>query len=125
MTKPAVVFSQQHPEPIYDRPRADRLESGNPLRTTWTHYTSQDGVLDCGIWACEPGRWRIAFADNKAEFFCVIEGVVRLHDAEGRVSEIGAGEAAVIPAGFIGQFEVVEAVRKYYVIVETPTSGGL
>ncbi|WP_137937850.1 cupin domain-containing protein [Chitinivorax sp. B] len=118
MTKRITAFSQQNPQPTYDRPRADRLVVGNPQRTTWHHFTSADGIMDCGIWACEPGIWQIAFSDNKDEFFCVIEGVVRLHDANGQVTEVRAGESAVIPAGFIGQFEVVEAVCKYYVIVE-------
>jgi Predicted enzyme of the cupin superfamily len=30
-----------------------------------------------------------------------------------------AGEAGIIPPGFIGTFEVVEAVKKYYVVVES------
>ncbi len=114
--KSVISLSAIPPEPSFDRPRAERLVSGNPLRTTWTHY--QNGVLDCGIWACERGSWRIAFADDKDEFFCVIEGRVRLHDEAGLVAEFGPGEAAVIPAGFRGMFEVVEPVRKYYVIVD-------
>ncbi|KAF0813256.1 hypothetical protein IGB42_02184 [Andreprevotia sp. IGB-42] len=115
---PAIVhFGRQTVEPAFDRPRADRLEAGNPLRTTFEHYAA-DG-LSSGIWHCEPGRWRIRFAPNKHEFFSVISGRVRLHDAAGSVTEIGPGEAAVIPAGFAGQFEVLEAVEKYFVVVET------
>lgn len=52
----------------------------------------------------------------------MIEGRVRLHDAAGQITEVGPGEAAVIPAGFTGRFEVVEAVRKYYVVTEIPAS---
>ena len=105
------------PEPTEDRPRPDRLVHGNPRRLTWDCYTS--GPMSTGFWECDPGMWRIAFAANKQEFFQVIQGRVRLHDADGRFQEIGPGDAAIIPPGFTGAFEVVEAVRKYYVLVET------
>ena len=34
------------------------------------------------------------------------------------MTEIGPGQAAVIPANFRGAFEVVERVRKHFVVVE-------
>ncbi len=92
--------------------------TGNPKRTTYNYFTSSNSGMDAGIWCCEAGAWRIAFADDTDEFFTVLEGIVRLHDEAGIVKEIGPGEAAVIPAGFKGMFEVVEPVRKYYVIVK-------
>lgn len=113
-----IAFGQQSISPALDRPRPDRLVQGNPSRQTWEHYVNRDGVLSCGIWACEVGAWRIRFADNKDEFFCVIEGRVRLRDDAGEVVEIGAGEAAVIPAGFSGIFEVLQPVRKYFAVLE-------
>jgi uncharacterized cupin superfamily protein len=49
----------------------------------------------------------------------MIEGVVRLHDQLTQTFiEIQAGEAGIIPPGFKGTFEVVEAVKKYFVVVE-------
>ncbi len=105
-------------EPAYDRPRPDRLLQGNPRRTTWNHYTNGRGDVDAGIWACEPGAWAIAFAPGKDEFFSVISGRLRITDADGLAREFGPGEGCVIPGGFTGTFEVLEAVRKYYVVVE-------
>ena len=104
--------------PTFDQPRADRLLAGNPQRTTWPHYTSPDQQLSCGIWACDVGAWKIKFAANKEEFFCVIVGKVCLWDEAGIGVVVNAGEAAVIPAGFIGRFEVLEPVRKYFVVLE-------
>ena len=49
----------------------------------------------------------------------MIEGLVRLHESNTQhFVEIKAGEAGIIPTGFTGKFEVVEAVRKYFVVVE-------
>jgi uncharacterized cupin superfamily protein len=107
--------------PTTDRPRAERLVAGNPERTTWSHYQSADGVTASGIWSCEVGCWRIQFSLTKEEFFCVIEGEVVLWDEAGEGSEgvvVAAGEAAVIPAGFVGRFEVKKAVRKYFVVID-------
>lgn len=114
------VFAAQDPEPALDRPRPDRLIKGNPLRTTHEHFLAPSGDLCAGTWQCEPGAWQIAFADGKDEFFCIIDGRIRITDEAGVAAEFGPGEAGVIPAGFKGSFEVLEMVRKYYVVLERP-----
>lgn len=103
---------------VVDHPRPDRLVVGDPRRETWPLYETPDGVTSVGIWACEPGMWRIVFAPAKEEYFFVLSGHVRLHDRAGQAVDVRAGEAAVIPAGFEGAFEVVEPVRKHFVVVD-------
>jgi uncharacterized cupin superfamily protein len=119
-----VAFAAGEPEPSYDRPRPDRLVAGNPLRTTCEHFAASGGDMSAGIWSCEPGAWNIAFAPGKDEFFCVIEGRVRIVDDAGLPTLFGPGEAGVIPAGFTGRFEVLEAVRKYYVVIDRREASG-
>lgn len=99
-----------------DYPRPDRLVNGNPKRDTYSLYEHPN--MNCGIWECEVGAWNIVFADNKQEFFNVIEGVVRIHDPSGQYIEVAAGQAGIIPPAFQGTFEVVEKVKKYFVVVE-------
>lgn len=103
-----------------DHPRPERLEAGNPRRETWSLYESADGQMSAGIWACEVGRWRIAFPSGKDEYFFVLEGHVRLHDRNGLAVDVLAGQGAVIPGGFEGAFEVLSPVRKHFVVVERP-----
>ncbi len=104
-------------EASIDYPRPDRLVKGNPQRLTYDLYTHPH--MGCGIWQCEVGAWNIQFADNKQEFFQVIEGVVRIHDTKtDSYIEVSAGHAGIIPPAFCGTFEVIEAVKKYFVIVE-------
>ncbi|ALH95472.1 cupin domain-containing protein [Acinetobacter equi] len=100
-----------------DFPRPDRLVQGNPKRLTTELY--EHPHMNCGIWECEVGAWNIEFASNKQEFFQIIEGIVRLHDMTGQFIEVRAGDAGVIPPSFKGTFEVIEHVKKYYVIVES------
>ncbi len=113
-----IAFSTACTEPSFDHPRPDRLVTGDPLRTTWEHYANPSGEISCGIWACEVGAWRIAFDEHSDEFFHVLEGRIRIIDAEGKAIEFGPGEACVIPAGFTGTFEVLEPVKKRYVMVK-------
>lgn len=115
---PALTTFAEVLTPELDHPRPGRLVAGNPLRQTWNHFTDASGELTAGVWACEPGAWRIAFPAGKDEFFCVIAGRIRISDADGRAEEFGPGAACVIPAGFTGTFEVLEAVRKYYVVLD-------
>ncbi|WP_374278677.1 cupin domain-containing protein [Azonexus sp.] len=114
------VFAAGSPTPAFDRPRPDRLVRGNPLRTTHEHFVAPQGDLCAGVWACEPGAWNIDFAPGKDEFFCVIEGRLRITGSDGAAAEFGPGQAGVIPAGFRGLFEVLEPVRKHYVVLERP-----
>jgi len=111
-------FSDPLPTPAPDRPRPDRLLRGDPARLTWTLHESGDGLTTAGIWACEPGAWRIAFPAGKEEYFHVLEGRIRIANADGAAREFGPGDAGVIPAGFEGSFEVIEAVRKHFVVVD-------
>jgi len=114
--KKLTSFALCHTAPDIDHPRPDRRVNGSPQRTTWNHYEEQG--VSSGLWACEPGAWRIAFAEGKDEFFHVIAGRIRITDAEGITREFGPGDACIIPAGFTGLFEVIEQVRKHYVIID-------
>ena len=118
LPKRFVAFHERHPEPSHDQPAPDRRVSGAPHRQTWSYFDDPQHGVECGVWACETGMWRIRFAPDKLEFFSVIEGHVRLHDADGDTHDVRTGEAGVIPAGFVGMFEVVSPVRKYFVVMQ-------
>ncbi|MCA1323349.1 cupin domain-containing protein [Herbaspirillum sp. alder98] len=119
MTTPAITeFQRQSPTAEIDYPLEERRLDGNPKRTTWNHFTNAAGDVHAGIWACEKGSWRIAFSQHKDEYFYVLEGRCRVIDEQGHAAEAGPGDAMVIPAGFKGVFEVVEPMRKHYVVVE-------
>jgi len=115
MPKIVLIDSTDGLAPVRDQPREDRRVSGAPQRQTWTLHEA--GPMSVGVWTCEVGRWRIAFPAVRQEYFHVLEGRVRLHGPEGAV-DIGPGQGGVIPPGFEGEFEVLEAVRKQFVLVD-------
>jgi uncharacterized cupin superfamily protein len=107
------------PQPSHPKP--ERLVLGNPLRNTWNALDAPVNAaqnLSTGVWHCEPGMWRIEFGPNQQEVFTVLTGRCRLHDAQDQYTEAGPGQALHIPAGFVGAFEVLEAMSKVYVILE-------
>jgi uncharacterized cupin superfamily protein len=107
-------------EPEVDHPRPERLERGNPRRETWNVHEAAlpPGRLYAGVWRCEPGRWRIEMGAHEHELFTVLEGRCRIHAEDGSFVEAGVGEAVLLPAGFRGAFEVLEALAKTYAIVD-------
>lgn len=113
-------FDPPDTAPEIDHPREERREVGNPERRTWMLYEAPEAGMYAGIWECEPGRWRIQMDPNEHEYFVVLSGRCRLHEPDGRFTEAGPGEALVIPPAFAGSFEVLETLRKHFVIVVKP-----
>ena len=113
----AIAFHRQTTEPEIDYPNPDRRIDGNPARTTFNHFTNSTGEVFAGEWTSEVGSWRIEFGATEDEFFFVTQGRVRIIGDSGQTTELAAGQSIVIPAGFRGIFEVVEPVKKHYMIV--------
>lgn len=112
-----LVFFDTH-EPEYSETLTTeyRCVRGRPLQRTWHHYTSQDQKFFAGIWEAEPGCWRIRYTEN--EFCRILSGRSVLRDELGGEREVVAGDNFTIPAGFTGEWEVVETTRKIYVIYQ-------
>jgi uncharacterized cupin superfamily protein len=124
MTIPLIDFAGPFDAPVQDRPAAERCPGPPPLRSTWSRYQAEDAGLDCGVWASEPGAWRIAFHAGRHEYFYVLSGRIRITADDGAAREFGPGEACVIPAGFAGVFEVLEPTRKHYVMIDRNAPAG-
>ena len=92
--------------------------AGEPRTRTLNHYTDPTGCFFSGVWESSPGKWRVSYTEN--EFVALLSGRVVL-TADGAASEtFVAGDAFVIPAGFVGTWETVEPVRKLYAIYQAP-----
>jgi uncharacterized cupin superfamily protein len=98
------------------RPAPERLISGDPLQQIGNTYSSPCGRFSSGIWECTPGHWRVNYSEY--EYCEIISGLSVLHDAQGGQKVLKAGDRFVIPAGFVGSWEVRETCRKRYVIFD-------
>lgn len=106
--------------PDVDYPKPERLLVGNPKRETWNRVQSSvdKGTVYCGVWRCEPGKWRIQMGPTERELFTVLSGRCRVHAADGTFEEAGPGQAIYIAPGFEGAFEVLETLTKTYMIID-------
>lgn len=93
------LTAQPAGSPETDRPRPERLIRVNPLRETWNLIDEAlpAGQVFCGVWRCEPGRWRIAMGPTERELFTVVDGRCRVHDAQGGHEEAALATASTSP----------------------------
>ena len=115
-----IRFADCATKPTTDHPKPERLERGNPIRTTWNHYSDPTGHVHAGVWASEVGAWRIEYSADLGEFFHVLEGEIALTDAAGVRTSYRPGDGCIIPPGFKGLFEVIRPAKKQYVLWESP-----
>ena len=106
-------------EPDVSTPTADRLLVGVPEHRVWNYFTESTQTFFAGRWSGTRGKWRVRYTENE---LCVMTaGRVVITSDSGERSEFGVGAAFVIPAGFVGTWEVLEDCSKVYAIFEPRT----
>jgi uncharacterized cupin superfamily protein len=95
---------------------AEKLISGNPKQTLWQEYGDPSGQFFTGVWQSEAGKWHVRYTEE--EYCHLLRGVSIITDSAGNAHTLRAGDQFVIPRGFVGTWEVVEATTKTYVIFE-------
>ena len=93
----------------------DRLVTGNPEQNNTLHF-SADARFFVGEWGAEIGCWKVSYTEN--EYFHVLSGKSILRDTEGNELIVVAGDKICVPAGFEGEWEVIEPTQKIYAIYE-------
>ncbi len=91
---------------------SDTPLAGAAHPTAYTAYTDPSGVFTAGVWACDAGT--LAINDLAIDEACyLIEGEVVITDAHGNTERFVAGEAFLLPRGFVGTWHMPVAIRKY------------
>tara|TARA_R110002020_G_scaffold324071_2_gene539879 strand:+ start:1227 stop:1592 length:366 start_codon:yes stop_codon:yes gene_type:complete len=114
--KDIIDFATAKTEEEHYRPDPAKVLAGDPAQSVQNHYSSPCGQFSTGVWACEPGHWNISYSEH--EYCEILEGESILHDQQGGSRILKAGDRFVIPAGFVGSWEVIKPTRKVYVIFE-------
>lgn len=79
-------------------------------------WASPDGRVKIGVWECGLGRFT---ADRRGggEYCHILSGRARVANDDGSApQELGPGDLLVLPQGWTGVWEILEPVRKLYVI---------
>jgi uncharacterized cupin superfamily protein len=98
----------------WERIAAERVVSGEPATRTWVHYDDETSGLAAGEWEAGVGAWRISYTEW--EYVRVISGRCLITGDDGAKITAGPGDGFVIEPGFTGIWEVLEPMRKAWVI---------
>jgi uncharacterized cupin superfamily protein len=111
-----VLFESSLPEvSTYPTPEEKRIK-GAPIQKTQNFYSSNDNQFFVGLWEAGIGSWKINYTEH--EYMHILEGKSIIRDVAGNELFLTAGMQLAMPAGFQGEWEVVEHTKKVYVIYE-------
>src|ERR1700732_3557296 len=113
---PRILSLSGSVEAQHSVPEAQRVLAGSPAFTVWNHYSDPTQQFFAGVWAATCGRWGVRYTEH--EFCHLLSGRVVLTSEAGERMEFGPGASFIIPAGFVGTWEVIEECRKVYAIFE-------
>jgi uncharacterized cupin superfamily protein len=98
--------------PPTEHDRSDTVREGAAHPTAYTAYTDPSGVFTVGVWACDAGTLEIN--DLAIDEACyLVKGEVIISDADGNSERFVAGEAFLLPRGFVGTWHMPVAIVKY------------
>jgi uncharacterized cupin superfamily protein len=75
------------------------------------------GKIDTGLWECTPGTFT-AVREGYTEICTILSGRVTVKTDAEDPREFGPGDVMVMPSGWQGTWEVHEALRKHFTIVQ-------
>lgn len=116
-----IVSFEKMPPAESSTPAAERLIAGNPVQQISNAYAEASGQFFAGRWSSTPGIWRVRYTEH--EFCHMLAGRVRIVSEAGTATEFVAGQSFVVPAGFAGTWEVIEATTKLYAVFEGKALG--
>jgi uncharacterized cupin superfamily protein len=81
-------------------------------------FSASEPPVNMGIWECSPGRWR---RENMvAEFAYFIAGRARFFPDLSEPFDVDAGDAVWFPGNCKGTWDILETLRKTYLMVGEP-----
>lgn len=81
-------------------------------------FKSSADATSAGVWECSPGRWRRQVA--QAEFSTFLSGRCTFTPDNGPTIVLEAGDSIYFHPNTNGEWNVIDTVRKAYVILPNP-----
>lgn len=101
---------------------AEAILSGFAEEMGDVHFETGDGSLVIGTWQSTPYAEMLSYPDA-TEYSTIVSGKVALTAPDGSVETFQSGESYILPAGLEVRFEVLETMRKIYVLVTGKAQG--
>jgi len=112
----AQVAPLDHFAPEAMTPQGVRKDAayGKPTSTTRKVYSV--GTTSVGCWTCTAGGFPVKCRPT-TECFHVLEGLFFLTNADGSAHRCKAGDTVVLPKGWSGHWDIIETIKKVWVVV--------
>ncbi|WP_417228570.1 cupin domain-containing protein [Amphritea sp.] len=110
-----INFKTTTEQPQVSAVASERRVEGAPEQVLWNKFIDSSESLLSGTWSSDVGTWKVDYNDRN-EFCYLLEGTMALIREDGFRTELTAGDAFVIPAGFVGCWQVTAPMKKHYVI---------
>jgi len=110
-------FSQKDVTPN-QKDVSDLVISGNPVHTSWLHFSGADDSFRSGIWESTAGVFNGPMNDQ-IEFCHILEGSATIVINGETKIEVKAGDSFVMDNGLQPVWHVEDRVKKSFVIMST------
>ncbi len=110
-------LNREKAEPITGPVDSAVLLAGEPQTLAFVTYDAPFERLCAGEWEATIGKWRVNY--DEWEYCLIVSGRCIVTGDDGTVITAGPGDAFVLEPGFSGTWEVLEPMRKHFV-VRTP-----
>jgi uncharacterized cupin superfamily protein len=101
----------------YVPPLSDyKVASAGWRQAEYRHFEAPSPHVVVGFWTGAPGEITLD-PWPYTEVCSILSGRVAIRDQEGGQLEFGAGEAFLVPRGFVGQWITVEPASKMFVAI--------
>ena len=95
----------------------EMLVEGKPNEQGKSVFADTTGQMDVGVWQCEPNRHEMTDCPYD-EFVYLLKGHLDIIDEDGNVETYKAGDSFVMPRGCNCTWDVKQAIKKIYVVLE-------
>ncbi|MCK3777008.1 cupin domain-containing protein [Ensifer sesbaniae] len=85
------------------------------------HFECPGKAVVIGTWQSTPYAEMLSYPEG-CEYSFILSGKVAITNPDGSVETFEAGESYVLPAGVEVRFEVLETMRKVYVLYTAPAA---
>jgi len=87
-------------------------------RVLWKEDEDGERVVECGLWVCTPGSWRLSIPGDEICYFQAGRATYTEHN--GDTIEVGSETVVHFPSGWTGRCDVKETLRNTYMLARTP-----
>ena len=112
---PAAIPNGDLDETTLQPPVATPIGADVVVRRTATFLNDEKSIIS-GTWEGEPGKARFEFTD-RYEFIYVVSGRMTVTENGGEPVEIGPGDAVMFQLGWVGEWHILETLRKAYTVI--------